>query len=824
MRSVWKWWQQHVIVQDAALAVVLLIFFAGPLSMNNDVGLLWAFPEWVCFLWTIAATIPFVFHRRYPVGAANAFIIIVTLQMLVGPLAVIGDVMGMPVLYTLIVRVPKQRSRRYIALAYLYITIDMLLIAVTWTFGSLFMRKEFGNIALDLTVFNFAVMWVFYAIIVTPTVIAGFWQRARQSTMQMLRLRNAALQESEQEQQRIAAEAERARIARDMHDVVAHTLSTIIIQSDGGRYAAAHDAQLARSVMQTIEHESHDALHAMHDVLQTLSPEPATKANPLDAHPCATPQDVAVPPQAQEQAQTIDKHSVAMAAQHAADATACVNDARSGDTHAIDVILADAMRIDPTMQVDHVVHGSRRSDLDASHTDAIVHVLQESLTNIRRHAGRHARVSIKEDWQPQSLTLTITNDAGTPTSDARPPAALTGHGFGLIGLRERMQALDGTFDATAQPDHGFQVHAQLPLPSAVRRRHVKPRLLSALRSRPIEQANVPHDVHMNRIERFSRWTERHYVLMDTCIAVLLGLIFGEASDTVINPSPFNPPVTPTMQLPMYYLLLTGIVIALSMRRRFPRCSALATAMLMFLQLVVLTPIYLADVVFTLLSVYSVITYGKRGTIAWVIPLCAAGSIAFGLKCGALGAGYHTLWHALIGVRDVPSAGLNLESTILEFTFLSFALCMSEVFAALWSRSKASNTLLLQQREHTLQDMRRKQAVQAANEERSRISAQIQQDVNQVLTSVAAQATAGIRMIDTASAQGATPTSNQITQAFARIGQEGRMALARMRELLGVLRSTASSDTDDATHTQPMALTPAAPLEQQLQHHQKGATA
>lgn len=88
-----------------------------------------------------------------------------------------------------------------------------------------------------------------YMLVLTPifevciisTVIVAFWQRARLATVRMMRERNEAIAARDQDERDIAALAERARIARDMHDVVAHTLSIIIVQSDGGRYAGTHD-------------------------------------------------------------------------------------------------------------------------------------------------------------------------------------------------------------------------------------------------------------------------------------------------------------------------------------------------------------------------------------------------------------------------------------------------------------------------------------------------------------------------------------------------------------------------------------------------------
>lgn len=91
---------------------------------------------------------------------------------------------------------------------------------------------------------------------VLSVIIMALWQRARNATLAAMRERNASIVAKEAEETRIAALAERARIARDMHDVVAHTLSTIIVQSDGGRYAGAHDLAIAKHTMGTIRHEA----------------------------------------------------------------------------------------------------------------------------------------------------------------------------------------------------------------------------------------------------------------------------------------------------------------------------------------------------------------------------------------------------------------------------------------------------------------------------------------------------------------------------------------------------------------------------------------
>ena len=109
----------------------------------------------------------------------------------------------------------------------------------------------------------------------------------------------------------------------------------------------------------------------------------------------------------------------------------------------------------------------------------------------------------------------------------------------------------------------------------------------------------------------------------------------------------------------------------------------------------------------------------------------------------------------------------------------------------------------------------KKRILAANMERDRISASIQAEVT-TLNSVISQAVDGIHMLDSAEAQGKEPTADEISAAFKAIGEQGRAALKRMRELLGVLRETGFSDDAHAGSANELQLRPAAPLEEQLQ--------
>ena len=107
---------------------------------------------------------------------------------------------------------------------------------------------------------------------------------------------------------------------------------------------------------------------------------------------------------------------------------------------------------------------------------------------------------------------------------------------------------------------------------------------------------------------------------------------------------------------------------------------------------------------------------------------------------------------------------------------------------------------------------------AANAERERISAAMQSEIAATLTGVADQAAAGLTMLDSSEANGTQPSPESIVAAFKAIGDQGREALAHMRQLLRVLRQTESSDEPHANKAAALQLAPAQPLNEQLRNH------
>ena len=302
---------------------------------------------------------------------------------------------------------------------------------------------------------------------VLSIIIMALWQRARKATLTAMRERNASIVAREAEETHIAALAERARIARDMHDVVAHTLSTIIVQSDGGRYAGTHDLAVAKHTMSTIRHEAERAQHDMQRLFGVFGTD---------------------------------------------------DDAGYADIDSL---------FDGHLVVSRRVTGKSRPDRLTSDADAAVfRLVQEALTNTRKHAGEGAKATIDEVWSDDGLAITVSDNGQGAAS------AADGHapGYGLMGMHERIESLGGSIHAGPGPNGGFIVAATIPLSPEIAQTDAEPsdalpvtitrlrKLLNSIRSKPLNQGDIGES---NWVARFAQWTERHYLLADILITVAL---------------------------------------------------------------------------------------------------------------------------------------------------------------------------------------------------------------------------------------------------------------------------------------------------------------
>jgi signal transduction histidine kinase len=208
--------------------------------------------------------------------------------------------------------------------------------------------------------------------------------------------------ELERETQLAAAE-ERARIARELHDVVAHGLSLMVVQAEAAEEMLERSPEAAARPVRRIQETGREALGEMRRMLGILRTEgiPSTAPQP-------------------------SLRRLPELVREAADAGLRVEVRTDGEP----------------------------ADLPLGIELAAYRIVQESLTNTRRHAAA-TRACVRLGYRPDGLRIEVTDDGRGP-GGGRP-------GHGLIGMRERVALYGGTFDAGAGPDGGFRVLAVLPL-------------------------------------------------------------------------------------------------------------------------------------------------------------------------------------------------------------------------------------------------------------------------------------------------------------------------------------------------------------------------
>lgn len=241
----------------------------------------------------------------------------------------------------------------------------------------------------------------------------GDLTRKRRELVARLQEQNLALRRDRDQQSRIAAQDERTRIAREMHDIVAHSLSVVVVQADGAAYGAAHGADFDRDQAQraltTIGRTAREALTETRRLVGVLR-STDDEGGGAEYAPTETIADL---PDLVERL------------------------AASG----MDVRLDSD--IDPESVPREIGVAAHR-------------IVQESLTNVIKHAGPSARVHV---------TLTVSTDLTLEVRDDGRGAAAhdDGRGHGLIGMRERAASVAGAVTAGPAPGGGYLVTATLPL-------------------------------------------------------------------------------------------------------------------------------------------------------------------------------------------------------------------------------------------------------------------------------------------------------------------------------------------------------------------------
>ncbi|WP_138909756.1 sensor histidine kinase [Streptomyces chryseus] len=281
------------------------------------------------------------------------------------------------------------------------------LAALRWpaeTGGSSVLASVFFVIVMALP---FALAWVL-----------GDSMRTRRAYFAELEERAARLEKEREAQSKVAVAAERARIARELHDVVAHNVSVMVVQADGAAYVMDASPAQARQALETISTTGRQALAEMRRLLGVLRTGEHQESGEYVPQP-----DVEQIEDLVEQVRTAG------------------------------------------LTVDFKVEGTPRP-LPSGVELTAYRIVQEALTNTRKHGGPEAGASVRLVYFDDGLGLLVEDDGRGAAHELYEDGGADGRGHGLIGMRERVGMVGGTLDAGPRPGGGFRISALLPLKPA----------------------------------------------------------------------------------------------------------------------------------------------------------------------------------------------------------------------------------------------------------------------------------------------------------------------------------------------------------------------
>ncbi|MEV0172579.1 sensor histidine kinase [Streptomyces sp. NPDC050803] len=262
-----------------------------------------------------------------------------------------------------------------------------------------------GTIALIVfTTVPFALAWVL-----------GDSIRTRRAYFAQLEERATRLEKEREAQAKVAVAAERARIARELHDVVAHNVSVMVVQADGAAYVLDAAPDQAKKALETISSTGRQALAEMRRLLGVLRTGEHQEGGEYVPQP-----DVEQIEDLVEQCRTAG------------------------------------------LPVDFKVEGTPRP-LPSGVELTAYRIVQEALTNTRKHGGPNAGASVRLVYFDDGLGLLVEDDGKGAPHELYEDGGVDGQGHGLIGMRERVGMVGGTLDAGPRPGGGFRISALLPL-------------------------------------------------------------------------------------------------------------------------------------------------------------------------------------------------------------------------------------------------------------------------------------------------------------------------------------------------------------------------
>ena len=375
---------------DSLLAVALFIADAIAFLSNSSMH------SWLLFVVvSIAVCVPIAWRRRHPRIVAVS-VLLASLFSTFGGIAV-GEtenlhpsLIAIPImLYTLVAYV----GRRDAAIYLVAVTVDSVLALM------LFAQEPISTVL--FTVMMFALAW-----------IAAEFIGARRAYDEAVEARLAVAEYDRDRRAEEAVAMERTRIARELHDVIAHGVSVMVVQADGASYAIRKDPARAEQAVANISATGRQALAELRRTVALLRTTPNADEVPLYG--------------------------------------------TAGLAKVVDMMSRAGLNVE-------LEQTGNLDDIGPAISLGIHRLVQESLTNVLRHGGHAPKAKVVVVRREEDVLVEIVNTGTTPAEAGGNSSAVEGTGNGLLGMRERVAVLQGSLEAGRVDDGQWRVRAELPL-------------------------------------------------------------------------------------------------------------------------------------------------------------------------------------------------------------------------------------------------------------------------------------------------------------------------------------------------------------------------
>ncbi|MBE1532937.1 sensor histidine kinase [Actinomadura algeriensis] len=377
----WEWLRGKTPLVDAFLAAPL-VFFSLPGFLSGAYGM--SFVQYAVV--TVGLLLPLVLRRTFPRTVFAVIALVSCVQWLADVVPLPANIALFMGLYT----VTAGFTLRWGIAAALVVETGAVMSTYSYS-------REFGDGRSS---------FVMLTVMIAGVWLLGLHMRTRRAYLRSLEERAERLERERDAEVKMAMAAERAGIARELHDVVAHNVSVIVVQADGASYAIEHDVDRAKQALEAISTTGRYALGEMRRLLGVLREDD-------DAGAYAPQPGVA----------ELDD---------------LVGQVRASG-----------------LPVTFEVAGTP-PDLSQGRQLTVFRIVQEALTNTLKHGGPRVSATVRLDYRWDAVEIKVDDDGrGAAAAD-------DGRGHGLMGMRERAAVYGGTVRAAPRAGGGFEVQARIP--------------------------------------------------------------------------------------------------------------------------------------------------------------------------------------------------------------------------------------------------------------------------------------------------------------------------------------------------------------------------